>query len=116
MYFQGPCNQVGHLGHVAPPPHFYKNEKGSLFSALKFPIQRTKKVFLEWTPLFASKASVKAISDVVFYYVNLYILHIFKNFRLVCEQHKIVWFWSYTKVPFLANVPPLSKCPSTFEY
>jgi hypothetical protein len=24
--------------------------------------------------------------------------------------HKIVWFWSYTKVPLLPNTPSLSKC------
>ena len=32
------------------------------------------------------------------------------NFRLACERHKIIWLWSCTKVPLLADAPPLSKC------
>jgi hypothetical protein len=43
---QGPQNQGGgQWGHV--PPHFFKIEKSALFSGLKCPIYRTKKVFLE---------------------------------------------------------------------
>jgi hypothetical protein len=48
----------------------------------------------------SSKDSVKAISDVI---ETPY-------FRSARERHKIVWFWLYTKVPLLANAPPLSKC------
>ena len=55
-------------------------------------------------PFCTSKDSVKTISDVILK------LHIFKKFRSARERHNIVWFWSYTKVPLLANAPPLSKC------
>jgi hypothetical protein len=95
------------------PPTFFKREKSALFSGLKCPIQRTKKYFLNKRPLFlerkcpfrSSKDSVKAISDVT---ETPY----FKNFSFGSwtSYHKIVWFWSYTKVPLLVNAPLLSKC------
>ena len=62
----------GGNGGMSPPTHFFKSEKSALFSGLKCPIYRTKKVFLE-RPLF-----VKAISDVI---ETPY----FKNFRSARE-------------------------------
>jgi hypothetical protein len=105
-----------------PPPHFYKNEKGSLFSALKFSIQRTKKVFLEWTPLFASKDSVKAISDIVFYMLT-YIFSIFsKIFVWFVNNIKLFDFGHIQKCPFwpmslhFRNAPPLSNIKMCMPY
>ena len=52
----------------------------------------------ELCPFSSSKDSVKAISDII---ETPY----FQNIRSARERHKTVWFWSYTKVPLLANAP-----------
>jgi hypothetical protein len=83
-------------------------KKVPFFLGLNAPFKERKKYFLNKRPLFlerkcpfrSSKDSVKAISDVIET----------PNFRSAREHHKIVRFWSYTKVPLLVNAPSLSKC------